>query len=437
MKKMLTLIAVLLLAAFLLAGCNRDGGGGGGADGERGRVSFSMQVGGLLAEGYEDPFTIDWIQDTLNIDIEFIAVTGEALPLMAVAGDLPNLFETNTFMHPHFFEWVDQGIIRSIPREIIARNPYVQAAIDSSREVAGIGAIRGGEIWFYPRPFDVNPLMLTSPQRIWYRSDWREQLGMAPFRTTDDLWTFMERVAAEDLDGTGASVFPLAAPGGWNLTSLIVMWAGMDLDGWSQYNGEWIPNFANPAILPGVQWLRNAFELGYIDPEFALAGWEHSLELMVTGRAAVVPRNGGDPWWLMRTSRVHSNLMGDDWNEWDSWSSGILGIMDPLIAPGRTRTYWLPRIDSGGRHYGKGESHGIPYRCLTPAGLDNVLVAGRSISCDRQVQGSVRVMPVCLCMGEAAGLAGAFALLSGNLNAHEVDTVKLRGRLREEGAYLP
>jgi len=94
-------------------------------------------------------------------------------------------------------------------------------------------------------------------------------------------------------------------------------------------------------------------------------------------------------------------------------------------------------IDGGGMHYGKGESHGVPYRCLTPAGLDNVLVAGRSVSCDRQVQGSVRVMPVCLCMGEAAGLAGALAVLSGNLNVHEVDTVKLRSRLREEGAYLP
>jgi hypothetical protein len=94
-------------------------------------------------------------------------------------------------------------------------------------------------------------------------------------------------------------------------------------------------------------------------------------------------------------------------------------------------------IDGDGMHYGRGESHGIPYRCLTPAGLGNVLVAGRSISCDRKVQGSVRVMPVCLCMGEAAGLAGALAVLSGNLNVHEADTDKLRGRLREEGAYLP
>lgn len=87
--------------------------------------------------------------------------------------------------------------------------------------------------------------------------------------------------------------------------------------------------------------------------------------------------------------------------------------------------------------YEKGESHGIPYRCLAPRALRNVLVAGRSISCDRSVQGSVRVMPVCLAMGEAAGMAAAHALEVPNQDVHKVDTAKLRRRLRAEGAYLP
>jgi len=87
--------------------------------------------------------------------------------------------------------------------------------------------------------------------------------------------------------------------------------------------------------------------------------------------------------------------------------------------------------------YEKGESHGIPYRCLTPRGLKNVLVAGRSISCDRQVQGSVRVMPVCLAMGEAAGMAAAHAVKLPSVDVHAVDIARLRRRLREEGAYLP
>ena len=86
--------------------------------------------------------------------------------------------------------------------------------------------------------------------------------------------------------------------------------------------------------------------------------------------------------------------------------------------------------------YRPGESHGIPFRCPTPKGLRNILVAGRSISCERIVNGSIRVMPVCLAMGEAAGMAAAHAAAAG-IDVHRVNVSRLRERLREENAYLP
>lgn len=86
--------------------------------------------------------------------------------------------------------------------------------------------------------------------------------------------------------------------------------------------------------------------------------------------------------------------------------------------------------------YEKGESHGIPYRCLIPQGLSNVIVAGRSISTDHTVQGSTRVMPVCLAVGEAAGLAAAMAAGRDTPDTRAVDTEVLKKRLRGYGAYL-
>lgn len=105
----------------------------------------------------------------------------------------------------------------------------------------------------------------------------------------------------------------------------------------------------------------------------------------------------------------------------------------------KVETSQVDKIDVEKRiaHYARGESHGIPYRCLTPHGLKNVLVAGRSISCERIVHGSIRVMPVCLAMGEAAGLAAALAITNPVVDVHAVDTDRLRTRLREEGGYLP
>jgi hypothetical protein len=69
--------------------------------------------------------------------------------------------------------------------------------------------------------------------------------------------------------------------------------------------------------------------------------------------------------------------------------------------------------------------------------LSNVLIAGRSISCDRTVQGSVRVMPVCLAMGEAAGAAAQMAAKLETPDVRAIDVQGLRTRLKDAGVYLP
>lgn len=97
----------------------------------------------------------------------------------------------------------------------------------------------------------------------------------------------------------------------------------------------------------------------------------------------------------------------------------------------------LKTIERAGQALGKGESFGVPYRCLTPRGLQNVLVAGRCISTDRPVNGSTRIMACCMTMGEAAGLAAALVAADPHHDVHAVNTDALRDRLRQHGAYLP
>nr|WP_052360780.1 FAD-dependent oxidoreductase [Geminisphaera colitermitum] len=97
----------------------------------------------------------------------------------------------------------------------------------------------------------------------------------------------------------------------------------------------------------------------------------------------------------------------------------------------------ITRWDKACLHYGPGESHGIPWRCLIPQTLQNTLVAGRSISCEQAVQSSVRVMPPCLATGEAAGIAAARAATAHAGNVRAVDPAWLRDRIRHHGGYLP
>jgi len=57
----------------------------------------------------------------------------------------------------------------------------------------------------------------------------------------------------------------------------------------------------------------------------------------------------------------------------------------------------------------KAPCYGIPYRCLVPLKVENLLVAGRIISATHEAMASARVMFTCMAVGQAAGVAAALA----------------------------
>jgi hypothetical protein len=83
-----------------------------------------------------------------------------------------------------------------------------------------------------------------------------------------------------------------------------------------------------------------------------------------------------------------------------------------------------------------GECFGIPYGVLVPKGWKNLWVAGRCVSTDVKVQGSIRVQPAASMMGQAAGTA-AVQSIHTERPAAEIDTEVLVATLRKAGAYLP
>jgi hypothetical protein len=57
-----------------------------------------------------------------------------------------------------------------------------------------------------------------------------------------------------------------------------------------------------------------------------------------------------------------------------------------------------------------GAVYAIPYGCLVPNELDNLLVTGRCISVDHQTHNATKEIPPALATGEAAGVAAGLAL---------------------------
>ena len=81
------------------------------------------------------------------------------------------------------------------------------------------------------------------------------------------------------------------------------------------------------------------------------------------------------------------------------------------------------------------ETYYVPYRSMLPLNCENLLVAGKTISCISQAAGGLRCMPCAMAMGQAAGAASAIALQQ-KLALCDVPSLTLQELLREHGAIL-
>ena len=77
----------------------------------------------------------------------------------------------------------------------------------------------------------------------------------------------------------------------------------------------------------------------------------------------------------------------------------------------------------------------IPYRSLLPSGIENLLVAGRSIGVNPNVIDRVRLIPVCMVTGQAAGTAAALSVRD-DVTPRGLSIKSLKNALLESGVYL-
>lgn len=77
----------------------------------------------------------------------------------------------------------------------------------------------------------------------------------------------------------------------------------------------------------------------------------------------------------------------------------------------------------------------IPYRCLVPIRLENVLAAGRNISADIAGQSGTRLIMCCMTLGESAGTAAALAVKTGT-TVRKLDIGLLQRTLDKNGVNI-
>ena len=89
----------------------------------------------------------------------------------------------------------------------------------------------------------------------------------------------------------------------------------------------------------------------------------------------------------------------------------------------------------GYRRYLAHEGYDIPYRCLLPKKVENLLVAGRCLSSEQQPYESHRAMIPMMATGQAAGVAAALSAKAG-ASPRKLDVTTLQKTLIAQGAEL-
>jgi hypothetical protein len=77
----------------------------------------------------------------------------------------------------------------------------------------------------------------------------------------------------------------------------------------------------------------------------------------------------------------------------------------------------------------------LPYGCLLPQEVENLLVAGRCLSAAEEAMGQLRLIPVCSATGQAAGAAAALSLKEG-VTPRQLKVSRLQETLMQQGMNL-
>lgn len=94
--------------------------------------------------------------------------------------------------------------------------------------------------------------------------------------------------------------------------------------------------------------------------------------------------------------------------------------------------------EGGGQEHGVAEQvkpYDIPWRCLLPQNVENLILAGRCISGTHEAMASFRVMSICMAMGEAAGVGAALSIRE-NVAPRQLEAGHIQKLLQQKGVDL-
>lgn len=269
-------------------------------------VTVTMVKGGqegasLLPEGetIEDNRAIQYIEDTLNIDITYTWVVpsdsfGDKLNLSIASGEVPDVMIVNPIQ---LQQLTAAGVIEEMtPYFEQYANADIQENYEQTKGIALQAASIDGKIMGIPNvgPQDDAPLM------VWVRQDWLDKLGLEGPKTIDDVEALARAFIDNDASGKGT----IGLAGTLNRVGIPA-----DLHGFggvfNAYGahptlfyrddaGQVVYGSIQPETKEALARLAQWYKDGLIDFDFATKNTDQANELVISGQVGMVL----GPWWI-------------------------------------------------------------------------------------------------------------------------------------------
>jgi putative aldouronate transport system substrate-binding protein len=290
------------------------------------RISMVLVKGGQesassLPEGetIEDNRALQYIEDTLNIDITFSWIVPsdsylDKLNLAITSGDIPDVMIVDPLqleqltaadaiedMTPYIEKYANQDILEN----------YAQ-----TKGAALAAATIDGKIMGIP---NVQP-QADAPIMVFVRQDWLDKLGLEGPKTVDDVEAIAKAFIEQDPDGNGendtfgitGTYTPVQVPSNLHGFDAIFNAYGA-FPGLFYRNaaGEIVYGTVQPETKDALARLTQMYADGIIDPEFATKDAGKSNEIIAGGKGGIMFGPWWIPWWPLNDSVT--NEPNADW----------------------------------------------------------------------------------------------------------------------------
>ena len=298
LKKLFTTATATVLSVGLVLGCasndgaNQQGSGTEGAEAgnEKQTINIAVEYWNGSKWGEEHP-TIQYINEKFNVDLKLQIINGpeysEKLKVMAASGNLPDFYRVDA---DTYLKWQEEGAFVDL-KPLLGNYPNLMEAYPEDH--TGVMVLNPAD-----HIYGLPEISWQVRDTIQVRKDWLDNLGLElPTEdefTVDQFYEIAKAFAFQDPDQNGLNDtvgFSFSTDDNHALKNAFGL-----ANGWVEKDGQLItPQVQIEEQKAYLTFMRNAYEEGVLDQDFALRKGSDIEELRKSNKLGLFTYHNGYP----------------------------------------------------------------------------------------------------------------------------------------------